>query len=148
MEILSTDGVRSSTPPKGIVVSRGKKAWMRKPKRPQMRVDLWAKQRDYALSVKKLCEAHDRTSWMVRWLTSSDDAASSVWASIPDKVICFACRYERRVPDCRCKGRCKCRECPKCGRKMPTYLGLVCADLKLVAAALRNGKIPVGEEGR
>jgi hypothetical protein len=30
---------------------------------------------------------------------------------------------------------------------MPTYVGIVCADLKSVAGALRNGKIPVGEEG-
>jgi hypothetical protein len=148
MEILSCLGGPTILPsPSNVIVKRRrKKAWMRNPKQSGTRPDTAGDRMRYAIDVKKICEAYDRTSWMVRWLTSSDDAASSVWASIPDKVICFACRYERRIPDCRCKGRCRCRECPKCGKKMPTYVGIVCADLKHVAEALRNGKIPVAEE--
>ena len=160
MEILSCLGGSTILPsPSNVIVKRRRrKVWMRNPKRSgprrrftipkrsRTRSDTAGNKRDYALSVILCCEKNDRTSWMVRWLTASDVAASSVWASIPDKVICFMCRYERRIVDCRCKGRCRCRECPKCGRKMPTYVGIVCADLKLVEAALRNGKIPVGEE--
>jgi hypothetical protein len=146
MEILSGLGVRSSTPPKGIVVVRRRKghmrkSWMRNPKRPAARPDVWGKQRDYALSVMLCCEAHDRTSWMLRYLAASDEAASGVWASIPDRVKCFTCRVERMRIFNGARQR-----CPKCGRKMLTYAGIVCADLQFVAKALRNGEIGVGEE--
>jgi len=139
LEILSTDGVRSSTPPKGIMVPRAKrKAWMRNPKRPPGRTDVWGKQRDDALSVMMLCEAYDRTGYMLEWLTASDETASGVWHSIPDKVICFACRVKRLRATVN--GR---RRCPRCGRKMLTYVGIVCADIKLVEVALRKGGVGV-----
>jgi hypothetical protein len=142
MEILSTDGVKSSTPPKGIVVSRAKrKSWQRNPKRPAGRPDAWDGQRAYATSVKMICEAYDRTSWMLRYLAASDEAASGVWASIPDRVICFTCRVQRLRILNGARQR-----CPKCKGKMLTYAGIVAADIKLAAAALRNGLIGVGEE--
>jgi hypothetical protein len=120
-----------------------RKSWQRNPKRPSTRPDVAGKQRDYALSVMLCCEKHDRTSWMLRYLTASDEAASGVWASIPDKVICFTCRVERvRILNGMRQ------RCPRCKRPMLTYVGIVAADIKLAAAALRQGLIGVGEEGR
>jgi len=139
MGILAGCGVRSSTPPKGIMVSRAKrKRWMRNPKRPAVRPDVSGNQRDYALSIKILCEAYDRTGWMLEWLTASDETAKGVWHSIPDKVICFECRVQRIRAVVR-------QRCPKCGRKMLTFVGVVSADLQAVAGALREGGIGVAE---
>jgi len=139
MEILSTDGVRSSTPRKGIMVPRAKrKSGMRNPKRPPIREDVWGKQRDYALSVMMLCEAYDRTGYMLEWLTASDETAAGVWHSIPDKVICFECGVKRLRATVNER-----RGCPRCGKKMLTYVGIVCSDIKLVEAALREGGVGV-----
>jgi len=53
-------------------------------------------------------------------------------------VICFACRVERLRATVNER-----RGCLKCGRKMLMYVGIVCADIKLVEAALRKGEIYV-----
>lgn len=140
MEILSTHGVRTILPSGDVAVRRRgwKRKWMRGPKRPAARPDVAGNQRDYALSVMLCCEKHDRTSYMLAWLTASDETASGVWHSIPDKVICFECRVERvRVREGPWQ------RCPKCNRKMLTYVGVVSADLQAVARMLRKGEIRV-----
>lgn len=150
MKILSSLGGPTILPSASnvIVRRRQKKRWRRNPVRQSVRPDIAGKRRDYAISIKILCEANDRTGYMVEWLTASDDTASEVWQSIPDRMICFECRVGRPIPDCRCKGRCACRECPKCKRRMLTLVGIVCADLQSVAKALRNGGVRVAIEGR
>jgi hypothetical protein len=136
MEILASLGGPTILPsPANVIVRRRqKKAWMRNPLRQAVRPDHAGNKRDYALSVKILVEAYDRTGWMLEWLTASDDTASTVWHSIPDKVICFECRVERLRADVR-------QRCPKCGKKMLTYVGIVCADLQAVAGGLRAGGV-------
>ncbi len=138
MEILASLGGPTILPsPANVIIKRRrKKVWMRNPLRQAVRPDVAGNRRDYALSVKILVEAYDRTGWMLAWLTASDETATEVWHSIPDKVICFECRVERMRADPR-------RRCPKCGRKMLTYIGIVCADLQAVAGALRAGGIGV-----
>lgn len=139
MEILSCLGGPTILPsPANAVIRRRRrrKIWMRNPKPPNTRPDVAGNRRDYALSVKIACEASDRTGWMVRYLEASDEAASSVWHEIPDLVVCFDCRVQRRRAG-------RWQQCPKCGRKMVTYSGVVGADLRYAIHCLRMGGIGV-----
>jgi hypothetical protein len=81
---------------------------------------------------------------MATYLTASDEAASSVWHSIPKHAVCPLCLGH--VPEERIgKGRVWCGSCD--AYVWPKVLrGLVSADLAKMAGGLRAGKIPVRRE--
>jgi ribosomal protein L37AE/L43A len=143
MEILSTDGVRSSTPRKGIMVPRSKrKSWMRNPKRPPMRTDVWGKQRDYALSVMIPLVAEDRTGWVEIYERASREAASSIWERIPEYLVCPECLSRAMAVRINLRPQ-TCRTCGE-RRRPVTLKGIVAWDIRRIKERLREGDIQVG----
>ena len=143
IEILSTDGVRSSTPRKGIMVPRAKrKSVMRNPKRPPMCTDVWGKQRDYALSVMIPLVAGDRTGWVEIYERASREAASSIWERIPDHLVCPECLSRAMYVKINLKPQ-TCRTCGE-RRRPVTLRGVVAWDIRRIKQRLREGGIAVG----
>jgi hypothetical protein len=135
IEILSTDGVRSSTPRKGIMVPRSKrKSGMRNP-------DVWGKQRDYALSVMIPLVAEDRTGWVEIYERASREAASSIWERIPDHLVCPVCLSRAMYVKVNLKPQ-VCRTCKE-RRRPVTLRGVVAKDIWRIKQRLRDGGVGV-----
>jgi hypothetical protein len=128
---MSCLGVRTLIPQKGIPAP--------------IRIDASDRQREYAVSVRRVIERYDRTGYAQAWLRASDDVAGTVWHSIPEWAVCPLCMG--RAPEDRGKGRVWCKACETFVR--PKVLrGLVSADLRTMRTALNNGEIRTkGERG-
>lgn len=99
----------------------------------------------YAVSIHVVIYRHDRTGLAKQYLLASDEAASTVWHSIPECFVCSMClgRVSEERPG---KGRVWCPRCDVFVK--PRWLpGLVSVDICRMVRALRHGGIPTrGEE--
>lgn len=127
-----------------IVRRRQKKRWRRNPKPQAVRPDIAGRRRDYAISVKILCERLDRTGYAVEYLNASEEMAGAFWHSIPQHPVCPLC-LGRAPAERPGKGKVFCVPCgtfihPK------TLRGLVARDLALMSIELGHGEIRVKAE--
>lgn len=129
-EIMSCLGVRTLLPTKE--------------RRAPVKVGVSNAQMIYAMSVRRVVDRCDRTSWAKKYLESSDDVCAEIWRSIPVYAVCPLCMG--RAPEDRGKGRVFCKPCGTYVR--PKILqGLVSADLRSMRAALNGGLIRCKTEG-
>ena len=146
MKILSCLGGPTILPSasNAIVRRRQKKQWRRNPKRQAVRPDIAGKRRDYAISVKIICERLDRTGYAVSYLKASDEAAGAFWQSIPERPVCPLC-LGRAPAERTGKGKVFCVPCGTFVRPK-SLRGLVGRDLALMSIELGDGGIRVKAE--
>ena len=137
IEVRSTDGVHTAMPERHVIETRRTyQATLVASSRRAAQAEAYPPIRR-AMDVLIVVEACDRTGYLLRLLSASDETAQAEWDALPVALLCLECRIRRYGSQLRT------RRCPRCHSQLLSYPELVQEDEHTASDMLTSGGVRV-----